>query len=180
MDNIPEELKNIPNIRKYSPKKAGWGYIYFIVSKKKVIYIGQTISAICNRLSDFKQYKEAEYDEVYHIICPIEKLTKRENQYISEFKPRYNVNYIQLPKVKKKYYYPHKLRVKVGNIEIKDFLKNLEVTQSDLALKLNVTRQAISFMLNTKLSKKSISKIAQVLNIPLHEIPYRQIIINQP
>lgn len=61
-------------------------YIYFLIDRKKVVYVGQT------RRFGFRlgQHTDKEYNEVRRIECPVEKLAYYEKRWIVKFKPKYN------------------------------------------------------------------------------------------
>jgi len=87
---IPEQLNSIPDIKRYSIADRLWGYIYFIISENKVIYVGKTKNDINSRLIEFKKSRKRKYDEVYYIIRHPKDLDATELYYINEFQPEYN------------------------------------------------------------------------------------------
>lgn len=61
--------------------------IYFLLKRKKVVYIGQTIS-FPKRLSG---HCAKDFDSVRFIECSEENLTKYEDRWIRLFKPKLNI-----------------------------------------------------------------------------------------
>ena len=88
---IPDELKEIPDLKVFSEEETKWGFIYFILLKGKIIYVGQTQGKISVRLSSFKKEKKTEYDEVYYIVRQAKDLDITESYYIGKFNPQYNI-----------------------------------------------------------------------------------------
>ena len=87
----PEQLENIPDLKKYYPEKKEWGYVYFVISKEKIVYVGKTTTDISTRLIEFRKYKKQEYDAVYYIVRHPKDLQETERHYINQFKPICNI-----------------------------------------------------------------------------------------
>jgi predicted GIY-YIG superfamily endonuclease len=84
---IPKELENIGGIKELSPKTISY-FIYFLLDKNEIVYIGQTRCSPYNRISAHKKGKV--FTNIYYTEVPKEKVINLERQYILKFKPRYN------------------------------------------------------------------------------------------
>ncbi len=71
----------IPNLHDHTP------YIYFLIRKHKIVYIGQTHS-IRYRLHHHNCYLN--YDSVRWIKCEEKNLSYYERRWIKKFNPEYN------------------------------------------------------------------------------------------
>lgn len=63
------------------------GYIYFLIYRKEIIYIGQTVDII-TRVRTYLTY--AYFDDIRLIECPVDKLRHYEKRLIGYFKPKVN------------------------------------------------------------------------------------------
>lgn len=81
-----EETKDVITIEKYQNV-----FIYFLLSKSEVMYVGQTKQGIVRPMS----HKDKCFDEIKIIYCKENELDLLEDLYIKKYKPYYNkaVNY---------------------------------------------------------------------------------------
>lgn len=78
-------------------------FIYFLLKRKKVVYIGKT-NHFRMRLHDHNCYKD--FDRVRLIECPNEMLDYYERRWIEIFQPKYNITHTEkrkLPFLERKY-----------------------------------------------------------------------------
>lgn len=74
------DLTNIPKV-----------FVYFLLDKKEVVYIGQTKKGL-TRVYIHQQNKK--FDEIYVIPCVDQKdLDYTEGYFILKYRPKYNINY---------------------------------------------------------------------------------------
>jgi hypothetical protein len=80
------------NAKKYLRKQTRkeQGYIYFLMDKDEVVYVGQTRFGISRPLS----HTDKEFDSFYMKKCRLSVLDKRETQMILKYQPKYNGNFI--------------------------------------------------------------------------------------
>lgn len=80
------------NAKRYKREQRGkdYGYIYFLMDKDEVVYVGQTKVGISRPLSHINK----EYDSFYMKKCKLSVLDKRETEMILKYKPIYNGNFI--------------------------------------------------------------------------------------
>lgn len=71
----------LPDHRDHNP------YIYFLINKNKVVYVGQSKS-LRNRIHFHNCYKI--YNKIRIIKCDVERLNYYERRWIARFKPKYN------------------------------------------------------------------------------------------
>ena len=64
--------------------------IYFLIKKKRVVYIGRTIDLMGRLLSH--QVYSGDYDSIRIIPCDPADFSKYENRWITKFRPKYNRN----------------------------------------------------------------------------------------
>lgn len=84
---IPEALRDIEGIEQYSPELKH-GYVYFLVNKDKIVYIGQT-THLRNRIRQHKRSRK-NFDSAYSIRIPKDRLTAVEGEFIQKYRPHYN------------------------------------------------------------------------------------------
>ena len=70
--------------------KAKQGYVYFLMDKGEVVYVGQTTMGICRPLA----HKDKQFDGFYMKKCRVSVLDKREREMILKYKPKYNGNFV--------------------------------------------------------------------------------------
>jgi len=65
------------------------GRIYFLLRQGEVVYVGQTILPVVQRVS--MHSKDKEFDSWHWIPCPIQSLAETERAYIAALKPALNI-----------------------------------------------------------------------------------------
>ena len=65
--------------------------IYFLLDKKEVVYVGQSVR---NLIRPFQHLRDKKFDEIKAIYLEEDKelLNKTESYYISKYKPKYNIS----------------------------------------------------------------------------------------
>ena len=83
---IFEETKNVITIEQYQNI-----FIYFLLLKKEVVYVGQTKKGVVRPLA----HKDKVFDEIKIMYCKENELDLLEDIYIKKYQPYYNkaVNY---------------------------------------------------------------------------------------
>jgi len=87
---IPESLQLVDGIKEYPFPHPVTG-IYFLVKKDKVVYVGQSID-IGTRLGRHEKDDWKDYDQVFFVSAPKNKLREMESHFIEHFAPKYNDN----------------------------------------------------------------------------------------
>lgn len=82
------EEKNAKKYLRQTGKEQG--YIYFLMDKDEVVYVGQTKCGILRPLA----HKDKQFDSFYMKKCKIDLLDKRETEMILKYQPKYNGNFI--------------------------------------------------------------------------------------
>ncbi len=135
--NIKEFIKNNKGlqVKKYNPKEEGC--IYFICNKQgTILYVGATCN-ISSRIATHKQAVQFANKDFYFFSYPARSCLLKEASLIESICPKYNkIHNNKGPVISNKYH-----SLKVG-------LKKRGLTQSAVAKKLGVTRQAISLVVN--------------------------------
>jgi hypothetical protein len=76
----------LKNAKRYKPPLRV-AYIYFLINKGVIVYVGQTTNFHL-RIKQHKKNKE--FTSIFKIKCNVNYLYKVENFYIKKFKPIYN------------------------------------------------------------------------------------------
>ena len=75
---------------RYLPSRGHSG-IYFLISQKEIVYVGQSVN-IHKRVSDHFSGCKIEFDSYSFIFVPVAELNRVEKFYIQKFMPAYNVS----------------------------------------------------------------------------------------
>jgi hypothetical protein len=98
--NIPIELNNIKELyslpRDYIITPSG---IYFLCKGGKIKYIGQA-KCITDRVLNHIREAKKDFEEIFYIQAPINKLTELEGALIKHFRPKYNKTHFSLKSYK--------------------------------------------------------------------------------
>ncbi len=98
--NIPEELSKIKNLYSLPLEHISTPPgVYFLCKNDKIKYIGQA-SNVSNRIITHIQEGIKDFDCVYFITCPINRLTEIESSLIRYFQPSLNQTCKVSPSIK--------------------------------------------------------------------------------
>ena len=133
--NDIDELKKIEYLHNFELDKPKF-FVYFLINKDKIVYIGKTSRSPFNRISAHK--KNLIFKEMYYIEVdsPISALNS-ENYYISKFKPKYNKTY------------PFEVELEPKN-KLEVYLRLTKKTKAQAAKELTINRQYLHYILTGK------------------------------
>lgn len=92
-DDIPEQLKLIPNIQEYGGHVISC--VYFLIRKDVVVYVGQSTALGLRISTHFTSIKV--FDRVLYILVPQKDLDAVEQGFIKRLQPEYNVTHNSTP-----------------------------------------------------------------------------------
>jgi|TARA_R100000501_G_C2618252_1_gene111740 hypothetical protein len=100
-----------PDIKEIDLPSSGHGYIYFLVDHEEVVYVGQTIGIVGNRVESHRKDRSYVFDTAFYITVKLADLDATERHYIKMTKPKYNIRHNQIitpikniAKVERKFY----------------------------------------------------------------------------
>lgn len=85
---IPACLKQIKNVNQFYADRLC--YIYFLLDKGEVVYVGQSSSYWPGRILSHLQEKVKMFDDIWYVEADRQSLDAMEVKYIREFRPKYN------------------------------------------------------------------------------------------
>lgn len=88
-ENMPECLSGVGGAERLEVVERG--YVYFLIDKDKVVYVGQTKCTWPQRIDNHLREGQKVFDDVWYVGVPIKELDNVEKKYIKKFKPKYNV-----------------------------------------------------------------------------------------
>lgn len=86
-DSVPYEISRIENLFRMPDNYESGTVVYFLCQTGKVVYVGQSIN-LTQRIQAHQSNKD--FDSVYYIRVPMNKLTEVEHSLIELLKPKYN------------------------------------------------------------------------------------------
>jgi GIY-YIG catalytic domain. len=93
-DKLPIEISNIKELFKIPSSLYNSGTcIYFLCNKNQVVYVGQSEN-VHQRL--LQHIKDKEFDSVFYLRVPANKMDKYEKSLIIHLKPKYNKTFAKM------------------------------------------------------------------------------------
>lgn len=94
--NPPNELGQVSGIRRLEiSDETQPGYVYFLISQGKVVYVGQTSDLWPNRIYSHLNEGMKEFDDVWYLMCDVPDLNATEKHFITLLEPKYNLAGLQ-------------------------------------------------------------------------------------
>jgi len=119
---IPDRLTTIDGVKNY---RDPFGYVYFLVYKGDVVYVGQSFSLSRRIIS---HARDKDFDDVFYIEVAENKLNETERMWIRKFNPLYNIAH-KLPARKPIMRGDHPYRAEIYKVKLPSSSGNLRYTK---------------------------------------------------
>ena len=86
----PKTLEDVPDLRRFGIAGMKAAYVYFLVSRKKIVYVGQTLSGLEQRISAHLADPSKTFDDVFYICVDSGSVSDIERYYIRTLRPKHN------------------------------------------------------------------------------------------
>jgi hypothetical protein len=87
-EHVPEKLRHIRHLKQLKISEPA--YIYFLLKKGEVVYVGQTAAPWPGRVLQHLTEGQKDFDDVWYIEVDRPSLDQAEQRFIEEFRPIHN------------------------------------------------------------------------------------------